>query len=1249
VRASFSICKDYNGFIWAASKSGIMRLTDDDYRMYQLPLESANIINIKLEYRNRLLYAYANNGQIFLYNPLHDRFELLINIDKLLNNSFLSINKIMANNNGEIWIATSVGLYKYKKGKLFLIGKNTSDVFNISEFNNKEIVIARAKGIWLVDLETEKEKIIYNNTILNNFIVSRFYYDKSINRLWVGTISNGLFYYDFHKHTFSKLELKSFPQQPILAIEAASDSSLMCGIDGQGIWEIDRRGRRIINTYKENIDNPFSLKGNGVYDIYNDKISNRVWVCSISGGVSFFDHSPSAVTQITHQINNQNSLSNNDVNSVLKDSQGNIWFATNNGICCWNTRTNRWTSLYYNKQEQAQAFLSLCEDNQKRIWAGTYASGVYVIDEISKAEVARYSGYEQSSFKFIFDIYKDKDGDIWIGGVQGNVVCFNTKENKFRIYGTESIAAFFEYSPDKMLLGCSYGLAMLDKKSGNVQPLLQGYVLSDLTVLDNYAWLCTSGDGLIRYDMTNHSIMQFTVKSGLASNFINSIVYENGYLWLGTENGLCRFNPKDNTVSSYSFFPLANVSFNGNACYRLADGQLLWGTNNGAILFSPDKIPQNQSKGKIFLQSLTITGKSINDQPSLMLEKPLDSIKYLTLRYNQNTFSLEVIKIGNYLSGSKFSWKLEGYDKEWSVPTSNHLITYTNVPEGKYLLKIRLYNSYSQSITERDIVLDVRPPFWKTWWFLLMSSVLVLLLTYSLLTYYKDKLDKFHSEEKIKFFTNTTHDIRTLLTLINAPIEELNKETNLSKNARYYLQLATEQVRRMANIANQLLDFQKIDIGKDKLQLRMVDVVKLVESRQMMFEPFASSRNIKLLFSSEQKDYSTAIDESKMEKVVDNLISNAIKYSTSDSIVQLLLKFNKDCWTLEVKDQGIGINTKAQRKLFKEFYRAENAINSKIVGSGIGLLLSKNIVNLHNGKISCSSQENVGSSFQIVIPFKEVPDNTIKNDTQNTLLVATPVDELHLNQDVKKELKVLVVEDNDDLRNFMKHPLSEDFLVLTAGDGAEAWKIIQKQMPDLVVSDIMMPNMNGFELCKLLKSTYETSHIPIILLTALSEKTNQMHGLGLGADDYLTKPFDMNMLFLRIKSIIRNREIVKDKALKLIKETDDKPILTNEHNDKFIKKALEVVRINMSDPDFGKDEFAEKMNISSSLLYKKLKTLTGQSPNDFIKTIRLNQAFELLKTHQSTITEVSELCGFSSIGYFSTVFKKQFGKSPSEY
>lgn len=1254
MREVASVCKDEKGFIWASSKTGVLRLAGDDYRIYQLPYENKDIITVKLVYTSSGLFVYTNNGQLFRYNAIDDQFDLLVSMSKVLKNKYISVNNVLIDNSGYCWIATSFGLFRYQKGLLTLI-QNSDGIDYLAWYDSNHFFMARPDGVWLLDIQTLKKKCLYKYSHKSDWNVSKFFYDTKEKKLWIGTISSGLFYYDLSRRNMSRVLKNVFPDQPILAIEAKSDSTILVGIDGQGIWELNKAGTKILNVYKEDVNNPSSLRGNGVYDIFNDQ-NKRVWVCTYSGGVSFFDQTPPLVDQLTHTINNPNSLVNNNVNKIIQDKRGNIWFATDNGISCKESRTGRWKTFYQNQQSQAPVFVSLCEDDKGRIWAGTYSSGIYVLDEQTGRELAHYykgaSGFSLNT-NFVFDIFKDSQGDLWIGSAQGNLICYLSKENKFRSYSSQPIYSFAELSPNQILLSCTYGLLLLDKRSGVIKTIQDGYLVSDVISIKNDIWICTSGEGLVRYNQRTHKIQKITTASGLPSNYVNSIMYADGYLWLGTESGLCRLNPQNMRVLTYNtVYPLSRVSFNRNSHCRLSDGQLIWGTNNGAVHFSPKLLTRSQPKGVIFFQNIMLGGRSIRESLSI----PLDSLQKLSINYNQNTLLLELLSIGD-VAGAKFSWKFEGLDNGWSLPSENRFVQYSNIPSGNYVLKIRLYDSsLSHVISERSLSLTIVPPFWRAWWFELLLSAFIVCIFYLSLNYYIERLKQQHTEEKARFFTNTAHDIRTSLTLIKAPIEELTKESNLSDLGQYYLSLATEQARRLSTVVTQLMDFQKVDIKKEQLALCMVDIVELVEHRLSMFESFAKTQNVNLYFASDQDCYQTAIDESMMEKVIDNLISNAIKYSRTKGQVQTNIKCDPNNWTLEVIDNGIGISNKAQHQLFMEFYRGENAINSKIVGSGIGLLLVKNYVEMHDGDISYVSQENVGSTFKIVIPFKEVfedvkkPNEEIKEPIPS---VVKDVDSQALQQQAelpKQAMHILIVEDNDDLRNFMQYPLQVNFDVLLAKDGVEAWEIIQKQMPDIVVSDVMMPEMDGFELCRLIKSTYETSHIPVILLTALSGKAEQLHGLGLGADDYLTKPFDMTLLVQRVKSIIRNREAVKEKALKLIKGSgkNNEQIFSNELNDKFVKKMLEVVRTNMSNTEFGKDDFASAMNVSGSLLYKKVKSLTDQSPTDFIKMVRLDYALELLHSHKFSVTDVSELCGFASIGYFSTVFKKHFGKSPNE-
>jgi len=1255
-KEAYSICKDEEGFIWASSKTGILRISDNDLRTYQLPHKRTDVVFTRIIYQNSWLIVYTtSNGQVFAYNELYDRFDLLVDLQLALNNQYVNIWKVIVDDEHSLWLATSIGLYRYKDHELTPILDNSGEVLYVIPYKDKSIFTATRDGIFILNTETLKETPIYKYKFNNEFLVSTLLYDKEKGYLWVGTISNGLFCYDIHQKQFSPIATDELPHYPILALEKDKDNTLLIGFDGQGIWELSEDNKTILNIYKEDADNPFSLRGNGVYDIFCDD-NKRVWVATYTGGLSFFDQKSPSVTQLTHQTNNKNSLVHNYVNKILEDSKGNIWFATNNGVSRWDISTNKWHTYQPKGTGQTNVIQALCEDKEGNIWVGTYSSGVYILDG-NTGRTIKHLSYEKNpdgfSSQFIIDIYSDSQGNIWLGGTR-DVNCYLQNEKHFGYYGSQPIRSFAELSPDKMLLACTYGLVLLDKGNGETNVLVNNYLMQDLWVHGDDIWAATSGEGLIHYNYKTGAIKKYTTDSGLSSNYINSIIYAGNHLWLGTENGLCRFNPQDESVIPYtSVLPFSATSFNLNSCLQLKNGNLIWGTDKGAVIFNPDSLYETAINGKIFFQDIIISGSSIRKDETLMEEIPIDKKSRLTLDYNRNNFALELLPIGTSMSRVKFSWKMEGLDADWNQPSFVNLASYPNLPSGDFELKIRMFDaSLSQIIDERSLTIRIIPPFWETWWFRSIIIAVVLAFIAYFFKAYFNHLKQKHAKDKIRFFTDIAHDIRTSLTLVNAPIEELGKASELSNESRYYLDLAAEQSDKLLVVSNQLLDFQKVDTGKEMLHLAMSDIVHIIHKRILMFGAMAQKKNVELLFSSNIQSYSTAIDELKMEKVIDNLLSNAIKYSHTDSKVEITLTCLDKEWSLEVTDYGLGIPDDAKNKLFKEFYRGDNAANSKIIGSGIGLLLIKEYTVIHAGKVSLESKPNEGSSFKITIPYKKVDkiSQTIESNkihsTTNTIDYVQPINSDET--DTEKTASLLIVEDNEELRNFLQVSLSKHYLTVTANDGVEAWKSIEKKAPDLVLSDIMMPNMDGFELCKQIKSTFETSHIPVILLTALSEKVNQLEGLGLGADDYIVKPFDVSLLLQRIKTIHRNREIIKEKALKLVSPPSKEAIYSNELNDKFVKRALEVVHTNISNNIFGKDEFAYDMNVSPSLLYQKMKSLTGQSPTDFIRTIRLTYAMELLTSRKYSVTDVSEMCGFSSANYFSTAFKKYFGKSPAD-
>ena len=1254
MREISSVCKDTSGFIWASSKTGILRLTEDGYRTYQLPYKTADITSLKLVYKHTRLVAYTNNGQIFLYNELYDRFDFLTDLRTLSKNRHIAISNIEIDNTGDFWIAASDGLYKYKKHQLLSVGDLRNETYYVRLLDNKQLFYANRIGIGILNTETSSYTFINTNRSDNIIQVSSLFNDKNNNILWIGTFSHGLYKYDLSTNTFTEFPIKELPKQPILALEGSSNNSLFMGVDGQGLWELSKDGSKVLNIYKEDMNNPSSLRGDGIYDIFCDE-NKRVWVATYTGGLSFFEQDVPLVNHITHRINNNNSLGNNEVHQILEDHKGNIWFATDNGITRWNPGSNQWDVFYQNNREQAKVFLALCEDNLGNIWGGTYSSGIYILDSNTGKKLRHYSGEIQKPDmpgKFIFDIFKDSEGDIWIGGIS-DVVCFLSKENRFRSYPVKRANSFTELSPDRILASYNHGIAVLNKESGNVETLLDECLPNDVIVIDNHLWVATSGNGLIKYNYIDKTQVQFSTHSGLVSNYVNSIIATNGYLWIGTENGLCQLNLANNSILTYpSIHSLSNLSFNINSCTRLRNGDLIWGTNNGAITYTPDKLFKNIHKGKIFFQDIIVSGRSIRENPNIIKHTPIDKQTGITLNHSQNNLSMELVPIGILSKGVKYSWKMEGLDSDWSQPSDFPVINYANLPSGNFRLMIKMLdNSLSHVIDERSLEIQILPPFWQTWWFRLLIIVIVIGIITYILRIYSNQLKQKHAKDKIRFFTNMAHDIRTSLTLISAPIEQLERITELSEKNRYYLDLATEQSQKLSSVVTQLLDFEKTDNDKEQLFVTNTDIVQLISNRCSAFSVVAEKENVNILFSSNLTSYTTGVDELKIEKIVDNLISNAIKYSNQGGKVEISLICKESVWSFEVKDHGLGISENAKSKLFKEFYRGDNKANSKIVGSGIGLLLVKNYVTLHGGKIEYESEENMGSTFRIEIPSKEVTENTIQTDS----IIADA--HVYSNREIdipetsnNKLIRILFVEDNTDLQTFLHRALEDTYKVTTANDGIEAWGLIQKEIFDVVISDIMMPNMDGFELCKKIKSTFETSHIPVILLTSLSHKTKQLEGLGLGADDYITKPFDITLLLQRVKTIFKNREIIKDKTFKLLGQTsqEEEQVYSNELNDQFVKNALNVVTKNISNSYFGKDEFASEMNVSPSLLYQKLKALTGQSPLDFIRTIRFKHAMELLLLNKYSMLEISEMCGFSSASYFSTAFKKYFGRSPIE-
>jgi len=894
-RVTNSICEDDNGFIWASSKTGILRLTDTDYRIYQLPYEKAGAIVVKLIYEHSSLIAYTNNGQVFSYDPVFDRFVLLIDISKTIKDEKFDVYNFLIDPSGDYWIALNSGLYTCHSGNLTLITEVLQQRYSVAWFDEQHLIITKSSGIWSLDIQTLASKCIFEYKSVSPLEVSSLCLDKAKDKLWIGTFSDGLYCYNFGLATLSHILESTFPKQPILAIEPISESTIWIGIDGQGVWELNKNDGQLLNVYKENADDPYSLRGNGVYDIFYDH-HQRVWICTISGGVSFYELASPLVNQVVHHANDLNSLVNNDVNGIIEDRDGKIWFATNNGISCWDATTGQWKNLYCNKLKQAQVFLTLCEDDKGRIWAGSYSSGIYVLDRKTGKELAHYSRDEKefsSVSNFIFDIFKDSQGDLWIGGINGKFVCYQTKENKFRTYSELSISSFGELSPNQILLGSSNAIKLLNKQTGEIKNFLSGYVVQDFKIIGDVVWVCTSGEGLLGFNTKDGSVKTYTTREGLPSNFLNSIIYADNCLWIGTESGLCRFNPSDQTAFTFSsLFPLSGISYNKSALFGLKDGQLAWGTNNGAIFFAPQSIREISSKGKLFFQDLTISGRSIREIPSFKLDRPVDSLKTLNLKYSQNTISLELISIGMQ-SASKFSWKLEGFDNQWTTerPFISNEIFYDNINPGTYKLQVQMKNANGiwGPITSSP-EFTINKPYYLRWWFIVLGVMGFGFLVYIVQHYYEQrKYNYFLKKEINRVTTELTetetnyrdtllkeihHRVKNNMQIISSLLSlQSNRETDVHLNN--VIKESQNRIRSMALIHEKLYQSKKFS----ELDLSSY-VNSLIEYLKRIYLVNTSLIKVNLDIDEIYINIDVAI---ACGLIINELVSNSFKYAFPDN------------------------------------------------------------------------------------------------------------------------------------------------------------------------------------------------------------------------------------------------------------------------------------------------------------------------------------------------------------------------------
>lgn len=971
-----------------------------------------------------------------------------------------------------------------------------------------------------------------------------------------------------------------------------------------------------------------------------------VWVSAEYGGVSHLQVMDKSVVRIFPNGRENLDLSN-VVRMVKKQRDGSVMVGTRDGC------------LYHYSADMAQMLVkshfdsniySVVEMPQGRMWIGTRGKGIYGIPGLDFKN------------KKVFCLKPDDRGRMWIGTFGEGLSVAIPRGEGYEVktffadsVGLNEVRCLAIDRKGMLWGGTSGGLFCVDPTrfaadGKGLRVYKRGSEIHDMLVdRQGRLWLTVPGEGLVCMQDGNFRILD--ASQGLINNMVQSVVEtEDGNLWVSTQQGVSCWKAKDNSFDNYLFsrVMMGNV-YNENSAVCLDDGRVLLGGNYGLTIINPSRI--SHVKGQT---SVVFTSHPYSDEMTLSYEERSPKINFSTLDYSD-------------VNNVKYTYWLEGYDSSWSVPSPTPWVNYQNLPFGSYRLHVKA--SYSDGIWGKESVLDisVEPPFYLSVWawvfYALFLTVVIVMVVKSIRekNILKGKI-KFEQElirYKLVFFTNIAHEFRTPLTLIQGSLE---KEKRIMKTNHWQLELEKtvrtmdKSVQRMLRLIDQLLEFRKMQTGKLKLSLQETDVVMFVQGICKMFDDAAESKQIDFKFESQLPAYLMYLDQQKMDKVVFNLLSNAFKYTHAKGTISVSLSFT-DVMTIRVADTGVGIPQEKREQLFSRFMQSSYTGES----FGIGLHLTHELVRTHHGEITYQENEGGGSVFVVTIPLQkdcyEASDFLVKD---SPILKADLTKERDGQEEKTTDAvpsapsaplnrrTILLIEDDNDVREFLLSELESCFDLKVASDGKAGIAMAKELDVDLIVSDVMMPGMNGFELTKRLKNSFETSHIPIILLTALSTDENVLEGTESGADAYITKPFSPQLLMARILQLLNQREILRQKFGKVPQEIRS-AVLRNEQDSLFVKRLDSIVYSRLGEQDLSVDKVAGLLHLGRTIFYKKVRGTTGYTPNEYIRVIRLRKAAELLKEGEKNVSEVAYAVGFDNPYYFSKCFKKQFGMPPSQY
>ncbi len=1178
---------------------------------------------------------------------------------------------------------------------------------HMKAFGNKLYTIYQDGLIEEINIKTFK--VTGRNTwISENFKIDPQNYEINItsdSALWVYSrdLQLGIIriFPDGRTQTLNTTSSPALNSNIISGIIEDSDHNVWIGTDHGGLNIVDLKANTIRYILNEPL-NENSLNQNVVTTLFISSDST-IWVGSFKRGVNYYNKN---LYRFKHYINHpidKNTLPYNDVNCFVEDKKGNIWIGTNGqGLIYYDRINESFKKIDTKNKLKSNVIVSLFIDRKEELWIGTYHGG------LSRYNGENFTTYIQDpkihtsiNADKVWDIFEDSHGNLWIGLLSGGLDMFDREKNIFRHYsgkGLNMVDAEFimDITEDKngnIWFGTDNGVFYYDYLSSrfihlaydedNPNGISSQLVFKIFCDSKNNIWAGTT-KGLNLYEPKTNSFIHFNTGNGLSDNSIMSILEsDHGNLWLGTTNGITKLVVEYNNDGSYKSHYTVNYNesdglqgreFNEGSALKTSKGELIFGGANGFNLILPENTEKENKPIRAHIVGFDVFGKTIkinskeDDAPNI--KSAILDDETIKLPFSSRMFSFNFLAI-DFISGKKinYRYKLEGFDDQWIYTDwKDRKATFTNLSPGKYRFVVQSSDFISDwDESECNVSLIISPPWYRTILAYIAYFILIGFIVFLLRSYFLSRAkSRFQREEALKeserqhelnllktrFFTNVSHEFRTPLTLIITPLERILKNS-IDEKARKHLELVYLNANRLLQLVNQLLDFRKAEENKLKLNPIYGNIINLIDQTLDSFQDLKDSKNIELKHLPYNSQLYMQFDKDKIEKILLNLLSNAFKFTPDNGYINVVSKLikrdNVEFLQMRVEDNGIGMNPETQEKIFDRFFQTDLPNRFITRGSGIGLSLAKDFVELHNGRIYVRSEVNQGSKFYVEIPVNReaihTPDLSPSKEMQNQTDSLINLEE----EFTKSKRTILIVEDNHDFRFYLKDSFKDSYNILEAENGKQALCLVEKNNVSLIVSDVMMPEMDGLELCTRIKTDPNYSHIPIILLTAKSTQQDKLDGLKHGADEYISKPFSFEILESRIYYLIKLRKKFINHLQENLEISNAQESKISPLDEKLLKKVHSIIKENLSNPELTVESLSKELGMSRVNLYKKMTSLTGKTPVEFIRLVRLKRSTELLMQNIYTVSEIAYEVGFSDPRYFSKQFKAEYKVLPSKY